>query len=174
MAKKFYERWDLMGEAALTGTAGYISATSGMRAVSAQARVGVAESVQAAKTAQQLRDSIPDIKLEADQRHQDVVRELSDWMAVAGATAGYMNMSDNTLDALTSRVTADAAETSSRITLQATREKAKRLTEAETMSRAGIVSAESALEQAKIGKREVYAQALGTAASLFRTSFRDD
>ena len=30
------------------------------------------------------------------------MRELSDWMAVAGATAGYMNMSDNTLDALTS------------------------------------------------------------------------
>ena len=45
--EKFYERWDLIGEAALTGTAGYISATSGMRAVSAQARVGVAESVQA-------------------------------------------------------------------------------------------------------------------------------
>ena len=36
------------------------------------------------------------------------------------------------------------------------------------MSRAGIVSAESAFEQAKIGKRQVYAQALGTAASLFR------
>lgn len=171
MANEFEARWDLFGEAALVGTAGYITATSGMRAVSAQARVGVAESVNYARTAKQVRDSLPDIKLEANQRHQDVVRELSDWMAVAGATAGYMNMSDNTLDALTSRVTADAAETSSRITLQAAREKAKRLTEAETMSRAGIIAAESAFEQAKIGKRQVYAQALGTAASLFRLDY---
>lgn len=161
-------RWDLLGEATLTGAAGYVSATAGMKSVSAQRQVAVAQSVQSARQAQQFRNTIPDIKLAASQQHTDIVRELGNWMAVAGATAGYMNMTDNTLDAISKRVVEDAAEQSSRITLQAARETAKTLTEAETLSRAGIVAAEAGMQQAKLGRKQVYAQALGTAASLFR------
>ena len=161
-------RWDLLGEATLTGAAGYVSAMAGMKSVAAQQQVAVAQSVQSARQAQQFRNTIPDIKLAATQQHTDIVRELGNWMAVAGATAGYMNMTDNTLDAISKRVVEDAAEQSSRITLQAARETAKTLTEAETLSRAGIVAAETGIQQAKLGRKQVYAQALGTAASLFR------
>ena len=165
---KDFDRWDLVGETALTGAAGLVSTRAGMQSVAAQQRVSTAQSVQSARQAQQFRNTIPDIKLAAAQQHNDIVRNLSDWMAVAGATAGYMNMSDNTLNAITKRVADDAAEQSSRITLQAARETAKALTEAETLSRAGIVAAETGRQQAKMGKQQVYAQALGTAASLFR------
>ena len=85
-------RWDLLGEATLTGAAGYVSATAGMKSVAAQRQVSVAQSVQSARQAQQFRNTIPDIKLAATQQHTDIVRELGNWMAVAGATAGYMNI----------------------------------------------------------------------------------
>lgn len=165
---KDFDRWDLVGETALTGVAGLVSARAGMKAVAAQQQVATVQSVQSARQAQQFRNTIPDIKLAATQQHNEIIRDLSDWMAVAGATAGYMNMTNNTLDAISKRVTKDAAEQASRVSLQAVRETAKTLTEAETLSRAGIVSAEAGMQQAKLGKQQVYAQALGTAASLFR------
>ena len=165
---KDFDRWDLVGEAALTGVAGYVSATAGMKSVAAQRGVATAQSIASAKQAQEFRNSIPDIKLAAAQQHNDIIGNLSDWMAVAGATAGYMNMTDNTLDAISKRVTKDAAEQASRVSLQAVRETAKTLTEAEARARAGVLSAETGALQAKLGTRQVYAQALGTGASLLK------